>query len=95
MPVRKTGTCGRGSGSYVSAAEQEFLALSDMDLGEMIRAKYLSEKDLTEEDLASMPAEEREVIESEIREAVLRGIGVDTDHADKAEAQRTPATLSA
>jgi hypothetical protein len=91
----KDGDPWAGSGSYGSAAEQEFLALANMDLGEMIRAKYLSEKDLTEEDLASMPVEEREATESEIREAVLRGIGVDPDHADKAEAQRAPATLSA
>jgi hypothetical protein len=65
-----------GSGSSGSAAEQEFLKLADMDLGEVVRAKYLEEHDLTETDLRHMAVEEREVIEAEIRDAILKAMGI-------------------
>jgi hypothetical protein len=64
------------SGSSGSAAEQEFVKLADMDLSEMVRAKYLEEHDLTETDLRHMAVEERDVIEAEIRDAILKAMGI-------------------
>lgn len=58
-------------------AEQEFGDLANRSLAEILRAKYLDEKNLTEEDLAKMPAEQREAIEAEIREAVERALGIE------------------
>ncbi|MDP9836543.1 hypothetical protein J2T09_001287 [Neorhizobium huautlense] len=66
-------------------AEQEFGDLANRSLAEILRAKYLEEKNLTEEDLARMPAEQREAIEAEIREAIKQALGIDTqDGADTA-----------
>ncbi|MDY6963140.1 MULTISPECIES: hypothetical protein [Pseudorhizobium] len=73
-----------GSDSSGSAAEQEFSKLADMDFGEMVRAKYLEDHDLTEADLRKMAVEEREMIEAEIRAAILKAMGITAP--EKAEA---------
>lgn len=71
-------------------AEQEFGDLANRSLAEILRAKYLDEKNLTEEDLAKMPAEQREAIEAEIREAVERALGIEAkDGAASADTAST------
>ncbi|PWE58135.1 hypothetical protein DEM27_02825 [Metarhizobium album] len=50
---------------------------ASMTLGEKIRAQFLDDRGLTEDDVAAMPAEEREALEAEIREAILRQNGIE------------------
>lgn len=60
-------------------AEQEFGDLANRSLAEILRAKYLDEKNITEEDLAKMPPEQREAIEAEIRKAIEKALGIETE----------------
>lgn len=48
-----------------------------MSLGEKIRAQYLESRGLSEEDLNAMSADERKIIEDEIRRAILQQTGID------------------
>lgn len=59
------------------ALRTEFLEFSEMSLEERIRANILREKNITEEDLAKLEPDERAAIEEEIKQAILRALGVD------------------
>lgn len=50
---------------------------ASMTLGEKIRAQFLEDRGLTEDDVAAMSTEEREALEAEIREAILRQNGIE------------------
>ncbi|WP_417585435.1 hypothetical protein [Nitrincola sp.] len=57
------------------AVRDQLLALLDMTPAERIRFAYLQSKGLTEEQLASLPPEEREKIEAEIKEELENKLG--------------------
>ncbi|MDQ8697614.1 hypothetical protein [Hyphomicrobium sp. LHD-15] len=59
------------------AVAREFLEWAQMTPEEKLRAQILKSKDLDEESLKALPPEEREAIETEIREAVKQAFGVD------------------
>ncbi|WP_288431655.1 hypothetical protein [uncultured Agrobacterium sp.] len=59
------------------ALRTEFLEFSGMNFAERIRANILKDKNLTEEDLAKLEPDERAAIEEEIKQAILRAMGVD------------------
>lgn len=61
---------------------------ASMTLGEKIRAQFLEDRGLTEDDVAAMSTEEREALEAEIREAILRQNGVEeTGNAQESSAK--------
>lgn len=77
----------------LSGIEQDFMEWSQMTLAEKIRAQILEAKGLSEGDLAALPADEREAIEAEIREAILEQMGgLDGDKTTEEEA--APASVS-
>jgi hypothetical protein len=55
---------------------EKFLALAQMTFAERIRAQYLDDRELTEADLKAMTPEDLEVIEAEIRDAILEAMGI-------------------
>lgn len=59
------------------AVAREFLEWAQMSPEEKLRAQILKSKDLDEESLKALPPEEREAIETEIREAIKQAFGVD------------------
>lgn len=77
----------------LSGIEQDFMEWSQMSLAEKIRAQILDAKGLTEGDLAALPADEREAIEAEIREAILEQMG-GLDGDAKTEEEVTPVSVS-
>lgn len=60
-----------------ASAKTEFLKFAKMSPAERIRAAYLKEHGLSEESLASLPKEEREKIEEEIKKLIKTKLGVD------------------
>lgn len=67
-------------------AEQKFSEFANMNVAELIRAKYLEENNLTEEDLANMTPEQRAAIEDEIKKAVEQALGVDSKNGQTSTA---------
>lgn len=67
------------------ALATEFLEFAEMSLEERIRANILREKDMTEEQLAALDPDMRETIEEEIKQAILRALGVEEAKNEAAE----------
>ena len=72
-----TVTASSSTPSARDALFDELHEWASMTLGEKIRAQFLDDRGLTEDDVAAMPAEEREALEAEIREAILRQNGIE------------------
>lgn len=53
---------------------EELQKWSQMSPGEMIRAKLLEQMGLSEEELAALPADERQVIEDKIKDAIKQSL---------------------
>lgn len=64
------------SAAPAQSVESEFLKWAKMNPIERLRAAILESKGLDENSLKAMPAEEREAIEKEIREAIEEKFGV-------------------
>ncbi|WP_052063426.1 hypothetical protein [Nitrincola sp. A-D6] len=65
------------------AVRDQLLALLDMTPAERIRYAYLQSKGITEEQLASLPPEEREKIEAEIKEELKNKLGTVADNGEE------------
>ncbi|GGD86312.1 hypothetical protein GCM10011390_01170 [Aureimonas endophytica] len=93
MDVESRATKAKASGE---TAVVEFGKWAKMSPAERIRAQILHRHDLTEESLKALPKEEREAIETEIREAIKRAYGVKekTGHEESAPDLTGPVEVS-
>ena len=80
-PDVETGEASLGEDTY-SQYEKEFMELADKPLAERIRDQYLKEHDLTEDHVDAMAPEDREALETEIRDAILEAMGVNEEQQD-------------